>query len=76
MVSCGFLLGGGGDDKDVRFESSKALAWSCATKAQVYPWKAFEVGSVFIRNVSHVEEWKRSSLCNWHTTLLCSVVQI
>lgn len=32
--------------------------------------------SVFIRNVSHVEEWKRSSLCNWHTTLLCSVVQI
>lgn len=44
MVSCGFLLGGGGDDKDVRFESSKALAWSCATKAQVYPWKAFEVG--------------------------------
>jgi hypothetical protein len=29
---------------------------------------------MFIRNVSLVEEWERSSLCTCHTVLLCLVV--
>ena len=31
---CNFLWGGGGDDKDVKFESSKALAWFCEEKVK------------------------------------------
>jgi hypothetical protein len=37
-VMCGFFQGGGGDDKDVHFESSEALAWSCGAMPQSKPW--------------------------------------
>jgi len=35
---CGFFQGCGGDDKDVHFESSEALAWSCGAMPQLKPW--------------------------------------
>ena len=58
-VARGFLWGGGGDDTDVKSESSKALAWFSGAKAWVKPWRdcvLLGVSKVFIRNVSLVEE--------------------
>lgn len=34
-----FSHGGGGDGKDVYFESSKALRWSCGAMPQLKPWR-------------------------------------
>lgn len=34
-VVCGFVREGGGDDKNVKFEYGKTLAWSCGAKAWV-----------------------------------------
>ena len=35
---CVFFQRGGGDDKDVWFESSSALAWSCDAEARIKLW--------------------------------------
>ena len=69
-----------GDNQDVRFESSKALTWSCVAKACVYPWITFvmweasKVGATIHWKCVLVGEWQRSNLCICHTTLLCLVV--